>query len=107
MKLNDTENIVRNKKIIAVSPIIGNQAVKGPAAKLFHDFGLEPSALGIARLYKDFIQTLVLDIKNKDEISNINDLGIKTYATDIIMIDRSSKIRLASEVINLTRNDSL
>ncbi len=76
LKLNDTENIVRNKKIIAVSPIIGNQAVKGPAAKLFHDFGLEPSALGIARLYKDFIQTLVLDIKNKDEISNINDLEL-------------------------------
>jgi LPPG:FO 2-phospho-L-lactate transferase len=107
IKLANTETIIKDKKIVAISPIIGNQAVKGPAAKLFYDFGLEPSAIGIARLYKDLIDMLVLDSKNITEVSKIHEMGINTFVTDIMMNDNNAKIRLASEVINLLRNDSI
>jgi LPPG:FO 2-phospho-L-lactate transferase len=106
MKLSNTEEIIRKKNIVAISPIIGNHAIKGPAAKLFYEFGLDPSALGIARLYKEYINTLVLDTNNINEISFIQELGIKTHVTDIMMNDSNAKIRLASEVIDLLRNDS-
>jgi LPPG:FO 2-phospho-L-lactate transferase len=107
MKLSNTEELIRGKKCIAISPIIGTKAVKGPAAKLFLEFGLEPSALGIAKLYKGIIDMIVLDTKNSNEISFIQELGIETHVTDIMMVDSNAKIRFASEVINLLRSDSL
>jgi len=107
LKLKNTKTALQNKRIIAVSPIIGNQAVKGPAAKLFYDLGLEPSAIGVARLYEGLIATIVMDHINKDEVGLIQKLGIKTYVTDIMMNDNDAKIRLASEVIDLIRTDSL
>jgi LPPG:FO 2-phospho-L-lactate transferase len=107
LKLTNVEKLILNKKIVAISPIIGTKAVKGPLAKLFYEFGLEPSALGIARLYRDLINLLVLDIQNKNEIYQINEFGIKTFATDIMMVDSNAKIRLASEVINILRNEAI
>lgn len=107
MKLINAEKLIRKKTVLAISPIIGNQAVKGPAAKLFYDFGLEPSALGIAKLYNDLLDMLVLDSKNIAEVPKIKEIGIKTFVTDIMMNDNNSKIRLASEVIDILRNDIL
>ncbi len=47
--------------VVAVSPLIGGRAVKGPAAKMFAELGIEPSALAVARHYQGLIQGLVID----------------------------------------------
>ena len=49
------------KKICAVSPIIGGQAVKGPAAKMYRELGIEPSALAVAKHYQNLITGFVFD----------------------------------------------
>jgi LPPG:FO 2-phospho-L-lactate transferase len=93
--------LISSKKVVAVSPIIGHNAVKGPTAKLFEEFGEVPSAYGIARLYQSIISTLIIDHQNSDEIEQIEELGIKTHVTDIIMLDDTQKIRLAQEIVRL------
>lgn len=104
LKLRDVENEIKKKKVVAVSPIIGNDAVKGPAAKLFRNFGFEPSARAVAEVYKDIIDILVIDNKNENESNEINNLGIKIFRTDIMMGDNNAKIRLASEILRFIEN---
>jgi LPPG:FO 2-phospho-L-lactate transferase len=104
LKLPGFTDLISKKLILAVSPIIGDDAVKGPTAKLFYDFGLKPCALGIASLYKDLISILVIDVKNKYEEESIKSLGITPLVTDIMMPDEYKKIRLADEIIKFIRN---
>jgi len=104
LRLPGVEKEILKKNVIAISPIIGNNAVKGPAAKLFIDFGFVPSALAVAEVYKDFITYLIIDSKNMTEIPDINKLGIKTYATDIMMGNNDAKIRLAGDLLKLIEN---
>ncbi len=99
--------ILAKKKVIAVSPIIGNAAVKGPASKIFAEFGLSPSAIGVATLYGSLLGALFIDHQNSPEQKEIEKLGIKTIVTDIMMKDEANKVRLASEVLNLIRSQGL
>ena len=101
LKLRGVENEIKKKKVVAVSPIIGNTAIKGPAAKLFRNFGFEPSALAIAEVYKEIINYLIIDNKNIAEIPDVNKLGIIVDATDIMMGDNDAKIRLAGDLLKL------
>ncbi|NLJ39589.1 MAG: 2-phospho-L-lactate transferase [Candidatus Atribacteria bacterium] len=105
LKLRNVEKEIKKKKVVAVSPIIGNDAVKGPAAKLFRNFGLEPSARAVAEVYKEIIDILVIDNKNENESNEINNLGIKTFRTDIMMGDNNAKIRLAGEILRFLENN--
>ena len=57
----DIRSALEAKKICAVSPIIGGQVVKGPAAKMYRELGIEPSALAVARHYQNLITGFVFD----------------------------------------------
>lgn len=85
--------------IIAVSPIIGGKTVKGPAAKMFLEMGIEPSALSVAQHYGKLLDGFVLDNLDKDLAQAIDNLGIKAYVTDAIMKSRSDRRRLAQETL--------
>jgi len=86
--------------IIAVSPIIGGIAVKGPAAKMFKELGIEPSALSIAFHYRDLLTGLILD--NVDS-ELIKESPIPAYATNTLMRTREDRRRLAEDVLHLIR----
>jgi LPPG:FO 2-phospho-L-lactate transferase len=86
--------------IIAVTPIIAGEAVKGPAAKMMRELELDPSALTIAQHYSEFINGFVLDERDAALKPQIEDLGIGVYVTDTLMIDRDDRARLACEVVN-------
>lgn len=92
------EQIAR-KPVIAVSPIIGGKAVKGPAAKMFSELGIQPSALAVAQYYGNLLRGFVLDNIDKDQSDAIEDLGIMPLAVDTLMQDRAGRARLAKEVI--------
>ncbi len=91
--------------IAAVSPIIGGQAIKGPAAKMFRELGVEPSALAVAQHYGGLVTHFVLDRLDAEQESAIQSLGMKTLVTNTIMQSVEDRIRLAAEVVEFVMSD--
>ena len=85
--------------IIAVSPIVGGQAIKGPAAKMFRELGIEPSALAVAQHYRGLITHFILDRLDADQENAIQLLSMRTLVTDTLMKSVDDRARLAREVI--------
>lgn len=85
--------------VFTVSPIIGDRTVKGPAAKMFLEMGIQPSALAVAEHYANLIDGIVIDESDDSMKASIEALGIRTYSTDILMYDRKDRGRLANELI--------
>lgn len=84
----------RGVPIVAVSPFIGGKAVKGPAAKIFAELGLDTSPTGLIASYEGLLTGLVLDRQDASA-----GLPIATYATDTLMRDSADQDRLARETI--------
>jgi len=91
--------LLQDKLVIAVSPIIGKTTVKGPAAKMFREMGLEPNSLSVAEHYKGRIHSIVIDDQDRELIPEISRCGIISYATDILMKSPQDRIRLAKFVL--------
>ena len=85
--------------IVAVSPIIGGAPIKGPADKLMSGLGMEVSAVGVARCYRDFLDVMIIDQQDAQLVSEIEDLGIPTVTTNTIMHNSEAKAALAREVL--------
>ena len=85
--------------VVAVSPIVGGAPIKGPADKLMHGLGMEVSAVGVARCYRDFLDVMVIDEQDAHLLSKIEDLGIPAVATNTIMRDGAAKAALAHKVL--------
>jgi len=84
---------------LAVSPIIGGQALKGPAAKMMEEQGLEVSALGVARHYAGLVDGFVLDEADAELVDGVRALGMTPFVTDTIMEDKAGRRRLAMEAL--------
>lgn len=89
----------RRSPVVAVSPLIGGKALKGPADRMMHSLGHDSTALGVARLYAGLIDGFVIDTQDADLTNEIEHLGISVLATDAIMHDVADRGRLAREVI--------
>ena len=87
-------------KIIAISPLIGGVPLKGPADKLMRGSGLEVSSAGVARLYRDFLDVMVIDREDAREAERISEMGIKPVVMDTLMSDPSKAAKLASAVLS-------
>jgi len=96
--------MLMQKKVVAVSPIVGRKAIKGPAAKIFGELGQRPSATGVADLYKKWLNGIVIDNIDIDEHKLIESLGIKVAVTDIIMRDESNKRSVAERVLEFAES---
>jgi LPPG:FO 2-phospho-L-lactate transferase len=86
-------------KVVGVSPIVAGAPIKGPADKLLRGLGFEVSAFSVAKLYADFLDTFVIDIKDAGEKNQIEQLGIKVKVTDTVMKSLEDKVRLAKTVL--------
>jgi LPPG:FO 2-phospho-L-lactate transferase len=89
----------RGVRVVAVSPIIGGRALKGPADRMLASLGHEASALGVARLYADLCDVFVLDAVDAELAPAVEALGLRPHVTDTIMGDDASRARLAGEVL--------
>ncbi|HNS02744.1 MAG TPA: 2-phospho-L-lactate transferase [Anaerolineae bacterium] len=89
--------------VVAVSPIVGGQALKGPAAKIMAELGVEASALAVAQHIAGRIRLdgFVLDAVDAHLADAVASLGVTPLVTDTIMHDAASKERLAREVLAL------
>jgi LPPG:FO 2-phospho-L-lactate transferase len=88
------------RKVVAVSPIIGGRAVKGPAAKMYRELGFEPSALAVAEQYRDFATAFVLDQVDAQLEADIQRLDMRTLVTKTLMKNFKDRRRLAEDVLN-------
>ncbi len=90
---------LQEKTVLAVSPIIGGKAVKGPAAKIFTELGVEPSANAVTEHYDSLLAGIVIDTIDQEQSLAIEAMGVRALVTDIWMKTRADRKRLAGEVI--------
>lgn len=88
------------KTVVAVSPIIGGKTVKGPAAKMYAELGIQPSALAVAEHYRSLLSGFVLD---RVDVELTGKLVIPTLTTDTLMDSLTKRTRLARDVLNFIR----
>jgi LPPG:FO 2-phospho-L-lactate transferase len=84
---------------VAVTPIVGGRAIKGPAAKMLAELGHEVSSLGVARFYKGLIDGFVLDAEDAGLAPAIEALGMRVCVTDTMMRNDADKRRLAATAL--------
>jgi len=84
---------------VAVSPIIGGRAVKGPAAKMMAELGQDVSSFGVAKHYEGILKGIILDAVDRDHCPSIEELGIRTAVRHTLMDTLADKARLGREVL--------
>jgi LPPG:FO 2-phospho-L-lactate transferase len=89
----------RGTPIVAVSGIVGGRALRGPADRMLATLGHEPTALGVARIYRDVAGRFVLDRVDEALAPDIEALGMRTLVTDTVMTDDAARARLAADVL--------
>jgi LPPG:FO 2-phospho-L-lactate transferase len=87
--------------VVAVSPIVGGVALKGPADRMLTSLGHESSARGVARIYAGLATDFVLDTVDAATEPDIVVLGLRTHVTDTVMADAAGRARLARSVLEL------
>lgn len=105
IKIKAIADILSQKKVLAVSPLIGGEAIKGPAAKMFREMGIPSSSSEVARHYQDILSLFILDHRDRSQIAVLQGWGIMCKESDIYMPDRASRKRLAGEILKfITEN---
>jgi len=87
------------KKVVAVSPLIGEKAITGPAAKYMEAAGIETNAYGLAKMYSDVCSNIIVDSKDKALVKKIQDLDMKAYDTKITMKNKLAEEALANFIL--------
>ena len=98
LSLKAVRDILVRKQVIAVSPIIGGKAVKGPLQKMYVEKGIDPDPAAIAKHYTGILDCIYLDNQDKDYGKEIQQSGIIFQVTDILMPDLANRVRLAEEI---------
>ena len=89
----------RRDSVVAVSPIVGGRALKGPADRLMASLGLDPSAIGVARLFAPIASSMVIDDVDAGSRAAIESLGYRVAVCDTIMRDPTTSAKLAQVVL--------
>jgi LPPG:FO 2-phospho-L-lactate transferase len=89
----------RRDDVVAVSPLVGGRALKGPADRLLRELGHEDSVTGIARLYAPFVGTLVIDGVDARHADDVRAAGLRCVVTDTIMRDPAAAAALCEVVL--------
>ncbi len=101
--LRDRLRVLRDggTPVVAVSPIVGGDAIKGPTAKMFRELGTEPSVVAVAERYRDIVSHLVLDRADTALVGAVAELGVDAPLTSTVMRSVEDRIALARQVLAL------
>ncbi|MCH7802212.1 MAG: 2-phospho-L-lactate transferase [Chloroflexi bacterium] len=91
---------------VAVSPIVGGQALRGPAAKMLEELGHDVSCAGVATQYQGLCDVFVIDTVDAGYQNEIEQLGMRVAVTNTVMNTEGHKVELARFVIELARDRS-
>jgi len=87
--------------VVAVSPIIGRNAVSGPAANLMAAQGFEVSIAGVARAYQDFLDVLLVHESDVEAARELSSSALQVYSANILMRTNDDKSRIARTALGL------
>ena len=90
---------------VAVSPIIDGETVKGPAAKMYRELGIEPSALAVANHYRGLVTHFVMDTIDAQLIESVRGLNMQVHVTKTVMKSHEDRKRLAEDTLNFIGSD--
>jgi LPPG:FO 2-phospho-L-lactate transferase len=91
---------VQRKGAVAVSPIVGGQALKGPAAKMLAELGREVTAASVAAHYAGLLRGFVLDVVDSELKPGIESESVRVLVTDTVMHTHADRARLARAVLD-------
>ena len=91
----------RRERVVAVCPIVGGKSLKGPSDKMMKQIGHEVSALGVAKMVRDFVGTLVIDSADAAQQRKIESLGLTVVVRPTNMRTAADKERLARAVLGV------
>ncbi len=91
---------------VAISPIIGGETVKGPAAKMYRELGIEPSALAVANHYQGVITHFVMDTVDSQLTESVRGLNMRTLVTNTLMKSHGDRRQLAEAILQFIGSDS-
>ena len=100
LSLEGVREALKDTYVIAVSPIIGSDAVSGPASKFMKALDIEVSSIGVADLYKDFLDNIVIDDKDSNLEPELKQIINKVTITNTIMNSLGVKKNLAQIIID-------
>jgi LPPG:FO 2-phospho-L-lactate transferase len=90
---------MKDKVVVGVSPLIGGKAVKGPAAKMYQEMGVPPTAASVAAHYRKLLTGFVIDTIDGETEGKIREQGLKVCVTDTVMNSAHDRVRLAKDVL--------
>jgi LPPG:FO 2-phospho-L-lactate transferase len=93
----------RRDSVVAVSPIVGGHALKGPADRMMAELGIEPTVAGIARLYAAIAGTLVIDTVDAGLAGDVEAAGMRCVVTETVMSSRDVARSLALACVAAAR----
>ncbi len=105
LNVNGMRKILKDRFVIAVSPIIRSEPISGPAGKFMESRGLPVSSLGVAEFYSDFLDALVVDHRDDISQSDLPD-GIELFRADTIMYGIEQSKKLATEIVRILAHQS-
>ena len=94
----------RTFPVVAVSPIVGGAALKGPAAKMMRELGASATAAGVARHYGRLVDGWVIDRRDAKLESDIEDMGARVTIADTLMTSRAKSVALAKRVVAFAKS---
>ena len=101
LSLKNIKNILREKKVIGVSPLIQGRAVKGPLVELMRSSNYEINSFGVAKYYENLLDIFIIDTLEADLAARIKgELGMEVFTTDTLMKTSKDRERLSKFVLN-------
>lgn len=100
LSLDGVQDALKDTYVVAVSPIIGSDSVSGPASKFMNALDIEVSSVGVASLYENFLDNIVIDDKDIDKKHELNQIINKVTITNTIMNSLDAKKNLAKIIID-------
>jgi LPPG:FO 2-phospho-L-lactate transferase len=91
----------RRDSVVAISPLVGGKALKGPADRLLRELGYDDSVVGVARMYAPFAGTLVIDTADAGHADAVRAAGLRCVVTDTIMRDQDAASSLCEVALDL------
>lgn len=100
LSLEGVKEALKDRYVVAISPIIGQNSVSGPASKFMKALNIDVSSIGVASLYSDFLDEIIIDNKDYKIKDQIGEYVNKVTITNIIMNDLEDKRNLSELIIN-------
>jgi len=89
--------------VIAVSPVVGGAAIKGPTVKMMKELSIANTATRVAEHYSDFLDGFILDEADDSLAAEVENLGLTTLVTNTVMVTLEDRVKLAGRCLELLR----